>query len=152
MSVRIATFNVENLMARFDFSGWKTAIKRDRAISLLNVASEADYRALEQARVVVHADDARQMTALAIADAQADIVCLQEVENLDTLEAFEQNYLSRMTGLSYPEKVWIEGNDTRGIDVALMAREKTADGRSIELTEIVSHQSKTFGQMQVHNK
>ena len=151
MSLRIATFNVENLMARFDFSGWRDAMRRDRSISLLNVKTEAEYQALEQARVVAHADDARQMTALAIADTQADIICLQEVENLETLEAFEQNYLFRMTGLSYPQKVWIEGNDTRGIDVAFMARERTASGKKIDLGEVISHQSKTFGQLKVHS-
>ena len=84
-----------------------------------DIKSEQDYKLIEQARVIAYEDDARQMTALAIADCHADIVCLQEVEDLKTLEAFEQNYLLPMTGLTYPQKVWIEGNDGRGIDVAL---------------------------------
>ena len=105
MSVRIATFNVENLMARFDFSGWRNNMRRDRSMGARDIKSEQDYKLIEQARVIAYEDDARQMTALAIADCHADIVCLQEVEDLKTLEAFEQNYLLPMTGLTYPQKV-----------------------------------------------
>jgi len=151
MTVRVATFNVENLMSRFDFSGWKNDRRRDRSISLLEVSSKKMFETLEQARVVTHADDTRQMTALAIADCTADIVCLQEVENLETLEAFENNYLYRMTGLSYPQKVWVEGNDGRGIDVALMAREKNSEGEEIEILNVTSHRKKTYSEMGVHN-
>jgi len=107
---------------------------------------------LEQARVIAHEDDARQMTALAIADCHADILCLQEVENLETLEAFEKNYLYPMTGLSYPQKVWIEGNDSRGIDVALMARATTANGEKIQITKVKSHRKRSFKELGVHNK
>ncbi len=152
MSVRIATFNVENLLARFDFSGWRRDHRRDPALSLVDVRNEKHYRQLEQARVVAHADDARQMTALALADCRADILCLQEVENLETLEAFERSYLYRMTGLSYPHKVWKQGNDGRGIDVALMAREKTRDGRPIELINAKTHRKVTFADLGLHSK
>ncbi len=146
MTVRIATFNAENLMARFDFSG-----RRDDLAMVTNKKQSSNqYKQSQQARVVAHEDDARQMTALAIADCGADIICFQEVENLATLEAFERNYLYRMTGLEYPNKVWIEGNDSRGIDVALMAREQTADGRKISVERIKSHRKSTFGELGVH--
>ncbi|MEM1317503.1 MAG: endonuclease/exonuclease/phosphatase family protein [Pseudomonadota bacterium] len=149
MSLRIATFNAENLMARFDFSGWKREARRDRSLTLRDIETEAQFRALEQARVVSHEDDARQMTALAIADCRADIVCLQEVEDLDTLEAFERNYLLPMTGLSYPQKEWRLGNDGRGIDVALMARETTAGGEPIEIRSVKSHAARTMSDLGV---
>ncbi len=151
MSVRIATFNVENLMARFDFSGWRNNMRRDRSMGARDIKSEQDYKLIEQARVIAYEDDARQMTALAIADCHADIVCLQEVEDLKTLEAFEQNYLLPMTGLTYPQKVWIEGNDGRGIDVALMARNKAANGDTIRIDKVKSHAKRTFGELGVHN-
>jgi len=149
MSLRIATFNAENLMARFDFSGWKREGRRDRSLTLREIETEAQFRALEQARVVSHEDDARQMTALAIADCRADIVCLQEVEDLATLEAFERNYLLPMTGLDYPQKEWRQGNDGRGIDVAIMAREKTADGEEIEIRSVKSHAGRTMAELEV---
>ena len=90
MSLRIATFNAENLMQRFDFSGYRNELRRDRSLQMLDIKDEKQFQQLEQARVVAHTDDTMQLTALAIADCQADIVCLQEVENLDTLHAFEQ--------------------------------------------------------------
>ena len=139
-------------MARFDFSGWKNDRRRDRTIALMDVHSKHQYKALEQARVIAHADDARQMTALALADCQADIVCLQEVENLEALESFEDNYLYRMTGMNYPQKVWVEGNDGRGIDVALMARDETPDGKKIEIEKVTSHRKKTYGEMGLHTQ
>ena len=40
MAVRIATFNAENLMHRFDFSGFKNETLRDRAIQVLEVKDE----------------------------------------------------------------------------------------------------------------
>jgi uncharacterized protein YqfB (UPF0267 family) len=59
---------------------------------------EADYRQLEMARAITHADDTRQLSALAIAATRADIVCLQEVDNLAALQAFEYGYLYKMIG------------------------------------------------------
>jgi predicted extracellular nuclease len=152
MSVRIATFNVENLMARFDFSGWRDAMQRDRALDGRDIKTKSDYKLLEQARVIACEDEARQMTALAIADSHADILCLQEVENLETLEKFEKNYVLPMTGLTYPNKIWIEGNDGRGIDVAVIARNETANGETIEIVDITSHAKRTFGDLGVHNQ
>jgi hypothetical protein len=52
MSVRIATFNVENLMHRFDFSGFRNQLNRDRSLALYEVRDEAEYRALESARAI----------------------------------------------------------------------------------------------------
>ncbi len=151
MTLRIATFNVENLMARFDFSGFRNERSRDRAIAMLRVDNEKQYRDLERARVVAHADDTRQMTALAIADTYADIVCLQEVENIQALEAFEYGYLHKMTGRGYRQKFLIEGNDSRGIDVAVMARERTAAGDEIEFVRATSHAKRTYDDLDVHN-
>lgn len=151
LPVRIATFNAENLMARFDFSGWRDDRRRDRTVAMKEVSSERQFKLLEQARVMAHEDDARQMTALAIASCRADILCLQEVENLETLETFERNYLYRMTGIDYPHKIWRQGNDGRGIDVALMARAATRDGREIEVLNIASHRKKSFGELDVYS-
>lgn len=151
MPLRIATFNVENLMARFDFSGFGNKRRRDRTIAMLDIDDEEQYRQLERARVVAHADDTRQMTALAIADTAADIICLQEVENMHALEAFERGYLYRMTGLGYRQKFLIDGNDSRGIDVAVMARQQTSDGQSIEFVRATSQARLTYQDLGLHN-
>ena len=151
MTLRIATFNVENLMARFDFSGYRNERYRDRTIAMMKVDNENQYRDLERARVIAHADDTRQMTALAIADTFADIICLQEVENMHALEAFEYGYLYKMTGRGYRQKFLIDGNDSRGIDVAVMAQERTAGGEEIEFIRATSHAKLTYEDLGVHN-
>lgn len=139
MPFRIATFNVENLMNRFDFSGFRNQLLQDRALSLFEIREESDYRLLEMARAITHADDTRQLSALAIAATRADIICLQEVYNLAALQAFEYGYLYKMIGSGFRHKFTTPGNDGRGIDVAIMLREETADGRAIEVEEMVSH-------------
>lgn len=151
MSLRIATFNVENLMTRFDFTGFRNQLRQDRVIKLFDVRSEGVYQQLEQARVIASTDDTRQMTALAIADADADILCLQEIDNMEALQAFEYGYLFRMVGNGYRQKYLVEGNDSRGIDVAVLMREETRDGQKIELVEIKSHAMTTYRDLNLFN-
>lgn len=152
MTVRIATFNIENLLTRFDFSGFRNQARQDRVLRLYAVGNEATYQRLEEARVISSTDDDRQLTGLAIADADADILCLQEVESLDALHAFEHGYLYKMMGEGYRQKYLIEGNDSRGIDVAVMMREQTRDGQPIEFVDVRSHSSLTFRQLGLFNE
>ncbi|MCY0095956.1 endonuclease/exonuclease/phosphatase family protein [Hoeflea ulvae] len=147
MSVRIATFNAENLLSRFDFSGFRNELRQDRVAQLYEFSSEAQYRQAEIARAMSLTDDTRQLTALAIAEADADIICLQEVENLDTLHRFEYGYLFKMIGDGYRHKVLIEANDSRGINLALLAREETLDGARIEILSVTSHAHQTYESM-----
>jgi len=144
MTLRIATFNAENLLNRFDFSGFRNELRRDRAVRLFDIKKEAEYRQIEIARHVALTDDKRQMTAQAIAEADADILCLQEVEDLDTLHAFEYGYLFKMMGSGYLQKYMVEGNDSRGIDVAIMMREETRDGQKIQFVRMQSHAHLTY--------
>jgi endonuclease/exonuclease/phosphatase family metal-dependent hydrolase len=147
MVVRIGTFNIENLLTRFDFAGFRNQLRGDRVLRLYQIATEADYQRLEEARMIALTDDMRQLTALAIAELDADILCLQEVESLEALQAFEFGYLYRMLGEGYRNKYLVEGNDSRGIDVAIMMREMTRDGQPIEFVSLRSHAGVTFDSM-----
>lgn len=151
MTLRLATFNIENLMRRFDFSGFRNPSKQDRVLRLFDIGNEAAYERLEEARTITHADDTRQMSALAIADCDADILCLQEADDMAALEAFEYGYLYRMMGSGYRKKVLIEGNDGRGIDVAVMMRETTRDGEAIVCTNAISHAALTYADLGLHD-
>lgn len=51
-----------------------------------------------------------------------DFIALQEVENIELLER-----LNKEGGLNYPNLLLVEGNDPRGIDVAVLTRLKVAN-------------------------
>ncbi|MCU0635134.1 MAG: endonuclease/exonuclease/phosphatase family protein [Gemmatimonadaceae bacterium] len=71
-------------------------------------------------------DEAIRNTACVLADVDADVVTLVEVESRQTLRRFHDDVLLpllRTTGrLGYDYDLVIEGNDPRGIDVGLLSR------------------------------
>jgi len=85
----------------------------------LNLFDDFDdpYRADEGTRAKPREE--LEKLAQSIESVNADVIALQEVENRDYLERFVQVFLD---GLGYDRVVLFEGNDTRGIDVALLSR------------------------------
>ncbi len=76
----------------------------------------------------------RELEALAevLLDSQVDVVALQEVENLEVLETFLEEFLPDQ----YQHAVLVEGNDARGIDVAVISK--------FPVTDVVSHKDNEF--------
>jgi endonuclease/exonuclease/phosphatase family metal-dependent hydrolase len=106
--MRIATFNVQNLRLRQDADGKRLDGARDR-----------DSGLPEDRRLDVMD---RRLTAEIIARIDADILCLQEVFDLATLDHFHYAFLMRTGTRPYPHRICEPGNDGHGLNVAVMAR------------------------------
>lgn len=121
-TITLATFNCENLFQRFKFTGKATQKKIDNAVQNGFMIDKTLFQRL--------LPEEKQLTAKAIAETKADIICLQEVENLDTLKNFCSNHLKGKNG--YDHKLLIDGNDPRLIDVAVLSK--------IPIESVVTHQ------------
>lgn len=104
--VRIATFNVENLFARYNFKKNFDPVGGD-GFSVNDLAFN------------LYDDDSKKITAKTIKEAKADVVCLQEVENMEVLERFVSRYLG---GQDYKHRMLIDSHDPRRIDVAVISK------------------------------
>ncbi len=141
-AVRVATFNIENLLQRFDFYRYGR-LTTERALRILGVTEDRDdYLDLRRSLFVAQTDDTRQMTAQAIRDTAADILCLQEVDNRAVLDDFHAQYVSKSTDVRYGWRRLVEGNDNRGIDVAVLAN---------RWIRVESHAHHTFDDFGLYN-
>jgi endonuclease/exonuclease/phosphatase family metal-dependent hydrolase len=118
-TVRIATFNVENLFARWKFKeGADPALANKRGW----IVDDTLFRELGV--------DEKAITGAAAREIKADVIGFQEVENVDTLKNFRAQSLGGRT--QYPFVAGVDGNDPRRIDVAMLSR--------LPITRIRSHQ------------
>jgi len=109
-SIKVATFNAENLFARFQFKrNTKNLEKILRDGWTVNHTYFKIYKEREKA-----------ITGETIQALDADVIALQEVENLDTLRKLRTDHLGGRK--SYPYAIVIDGNDPRRIDVAVLSR------------------------------
>jgi len=109
--ITLATFNCENLFRRFKFDDKVPKAEAEGAVANGIIQNNNLFTVVKE--------PFRALTAKVIKDTKADIIGLQEVENLDTLKNFcSQNNLSK----TYPYKLLIDGNDPRLIDVAVLSK------------------------------
>jgi len=144
MRLRIATFNVENLASRHSF-GPKERPETEPALSLFDVPEPHERETVQRSVAVALEDDKRELSALAIAETRADLLVLQEIDNLGVLQPFFANYVHRLSDVRYGHYRLIDGNDPRGIDVAFAARVDLFDNK--RQVRAVSHHDKTFGEL-----
>ena len=134
MDVTIASFNLNNLFSRFNWSG--TVDPAEEGVTYLRRAADGTTTELGEVAFVVRRDasDRRRtfmgklvnekdpaMTARVAArviELDADVLLVQEVEDQTALEDFNRNSLDDM----YDQIVVLEGNDLRLIDVGIMVR------------------------------
>ncbi|MFC7475244.1 endonuclease/exonuclease/phosphatase family protein [Dankookia sp. GCM10030260] len=67
-------------------------------------------------------DTAMRLTARVIRDLDADVIGIVEAESRPALKAFSETILPREQAAPYRHVMLIDGNDSRGIDCALMTR------------------------------
>jgi endonuclease/exonuclease/phosphatase family metal-dependent hydrolase len=146
MRLRIATFNVENLASRHSF-GPKERPETGPVLSLFDVPEQEARETVQRSVAVALEDDKRELCALALAETRADLLVLQEVDNLGVMQPFFANYVHRLSDLRYGHFRLIDGNDPRGIDVAFAARQDLFENK--KQVKAVSHHEKTFGELEV---
>jgi endonuclease/exonuclease/phosphatase family metal-dependent hydrolase len=73
-------------------------------------------------------EDSKRLTGQSMRATRADVLALQEVENLDVLKRFRSQYLGGRN--AYPYALSIDGNDPRLIDVAVLSKHPLVHVRS----------------------
>ena len=148
--VTIGTFNAENLFTRFKFKG-----RRVRKPAPPNSGKKFTYEYVpytaEELREAVskgfiidpktlkrYLPAWRTLTARAIKAVDADILGVQEVENLDVLKLFNARH---MGSKKYRYPYLIDGNDNRFIDVGVLSR--------YPVTHLVTHQFRRKGRSEI---
>jgi endonuclease/exonuclease/phosphatase family metal-dependent hydrolase len=118
--MRIATFNVQNLRLR-----------RANGQPRLDGARDADMPedATAQGAALDLAD--RRLTAAVLAQADADVVCLQEVFDRETLDFFHDHLLRHTGARPWPHRICLPGNDGGSRNIALISR--------LPLEDVASH-------------
>ena len=132
LAVTVMTFNVQNL-----FDNKDDAHKDDKAYLPIEAKQNAAHAAAcnkievaswrDECLKLDWSDDAIEHKLTVLADTirqvngglGADIIALQEVENLGILERLRTGYLA---DLAYEAAILVEGSDLRGIDVAFLSK------------------------------
>lgn len=105
-TITLGTFNCENLFGRYEFRKGEKPTE-DGGFTINNLAFE------------IYGEKDKLLTAEAIRATHADVLALQEVENLPVLDTFTSTMVN---GSTYRHRVLIHGNDPRNIDVAALSK------------------------------
>jgi endonuclease/exonuclease/phosphatase family metal-dependent hydrolase len=123
----LTTFNANNFFLRYKFT---SNYPGSRAKEDLEEAAEAgltgflpgvSFGHYGKDQYIVWDTQRRQLAASALREPDGvppDILCFQEVENIQAIRVFNQRYLNDY----YPYSLLIDGYDTRNIDVGLLSR------------------------------
>ena len=122
--MRIATFNVQNLRLR-------------RTAGRARFDGARDYDVPEDSTPEAISLDLadRRLTSAILAQADADVVCLQEVFDRATLDFFHDHLMRHAGAKPYPHRVCLPGNDGGGRDLAVLSR--------LPLHDVCSHANLT---------
>ena len=124
MKITVGTFNLNNLFSRYNFKGEIKAIKdaeTEVGSTLEYTFGPQDYYRIRKykGKLVKGKDDKKTKKVVTrVIEMDLDVLAVQEVEDIDTLKAFNRENL----GKKYKYITLIEGNDDRLIDVGLLSK------------------------------
>ena len=131
-SITVMSFNVQNLFDNIDDPGKDDKaylpLAAKRGAAHITACNEIDVDSWRDECLNLDWNDAiidRKLSVLAATIRQvndgrgADIIALQEVENESILNRLRDDYLEE---LGYRPAILVEGNDARGIDVAILSK------------------------------
>ncbi len=123
-TIKIGTFNLNNLFSRYNFEGEIAAIQDAET----NVDSELKYefgphdtykiRTYKGKLVRGKDTEKTKLVAKRVKEMNVDVLAVQEVEDIDILKQFNRDQLDSL----YPYVILIEGNDPRLIDVGILSK------------------------------
>jgi endonuclease/exonuclease/phosphatase family metal-dependent hydrolase len=130
----LATFNANNFFLRYRFAGTfpgdqSKKSKVEAADVSLGYIPEKKFGRYLSHDFIVWDGTRRDLAAQALSEADGrlpDILCLQEVENMDAIRVLNERHL----GGHYKYQLLIDGYDPRNIDVALLSVFPIVDIRS----------------------
>jgi predicted extracellular nuclease len=108
-TLRLATFNCENLFARFKFN---ENIDPQKAVTDGWLTNSTFFE--------INDETSKSLTGQAIKATQADVIAVQEVESLAALKRFRTTYLGGTQ--RFKHAILLDGNDPRLIDVGLLSK------------------------------
>ncbi|MBU0908851.1 MAG: endonuclease/exonuclease/phosphatase family protein [Proteobacteria bacterium] len=132
--IRVGTFNLNNLFSRYNFEAEIAAIPGEDpgGIALTFESSQVKVRTFMGRLVKAKKqDDTVEIGRRIVEVMNADVLAVQEVEHIEILKQFNQEYLQNL----YPYIALVEGNDQRLIDVGIMSK--------LPIGTIISHQTAT---------
>lgn len=124
MHIKVGTFNLNNLFSRFNFEAEVDGTQPgadELASSVIYTFTDSTIIRLRtfQGRLVKgKSAEARGRIAERILRINADVLAVQEVENIDILQQFVREELGGL----YPNVLLVEGNDPRMIDLGLLSK------------------------------
>ena len=135
-AIRVGTFNCENLFLRYTFTGplvprkkneseqaYQARVSKARADALIafeKTGASLDWlaRDLQDYSAISHTQ--RAATAAVIKENDPDVMALVEIESMEALRKF--NSTTFFKSKRFPYFMLIDGNDPRGIDVAVLSK------------------------------
>jgi len=114
--ITVGTFNVENLFLRYMPLNDPNSQTKNPKFDPDNMTVNSFKRVIDEMGPI--GDALRKFTGQVIDAGAADILAVQEVENLEALDQFNRHHIKK----PYPYLLVLDGNDPRQIDVGILSR------------------------------